>query len=126
MNILWYIAAGLAAGILSGMGMGGGTVLIPLLTLLLGVEQHAAQAANMLGFLPGALLAVCIHKKAGRLDWKTAKPLLITGVLGAAAGALLATVLSAEWLRRGFGLFLVVFSVLQYRRGEQQIAKKRQ
>lgn len=56
-NGLWYALSGLAAGVLAGMGMGGGTLLIPLLTLALGVGQQEAQGVNMLAFLPGAILA---------------------------------------------------------------------
>ena len=65
MNGLWYALSGLAAGVLAGMGMGGGTLLIPLLTLALGVGQQEAQGVNMLAFLPGAILALWVHKRAG-------------------------------------------------------------
>ena len=47
---------------LGGMGMGGGTVLIPALTVILGVEQHVAQATNLIAFLPMALFTLKIHK----------------------------------------------------------------
>lgn len=120
MNILWFIIAGLAAGVLAGMGMGGGTVMIPILTLLLHVEQHTAQAVNMLGFLPSALVAVLVHARAGRIQWQSAKPLLITGLIGAVGGALIATLFAGEWLRRGFGLFLVTLSVIEFCREEKR------
>ena len=70
MNGLWYALSGLAAGVLAGMGMGGGTLLIPLLTLALGVGQQEAQGVNMLAFLPGAILALWVHKRAGRVSFK--------------------------------------------------------
>lgn len=116
MSFIWFIIAGLLAGVLSGMGMGGGTVLIPMLTLFLGVEQHTAQGLNMLAFLPGAALAICIHKRGGRLEVKKARPLLLWGIIGAVGGALLATVLDAGWLRRAFGAFLCVLAVIQWRK----------
>ena len=52
-------------GLIGGMGMGGGTLLIPLLTLCAGVEQHLAQAINLIAFVPMSIIAVCIHKKNG-------------------------------------------------------------
>lgn len=115
MNFLWYLLAGLASGVLSGMGMGGGTVLIPILTLFLNMEQHAAQGVNMLAFLPGAALALWIHRRDGRLEAKTAFPLLLWGALGATGGAFLATVLSADWLKRAFGGFLIILAFVQWK-----------
>ena len=56
--MVWLIVAGLAAGILSGMGMGGGTVFIPILTEGLGVPQHAAQWLNLVAFVPAAVVSM--------------------------------------------------------------------
>ena len=60
---MWYFIAGIASGVLGGMGMGGGTVLIPILTLLLGVGQHESQAINLVTFLPMAAVSLLIHFK---------------------------------------------------------------
>ena len=87
---LLYIAAGLIAGVLAGMGMGGGTILIPALTLLAGTAQHAAQGINMLAFLPASILAIIVHIREGRLHLKRCVPLLVGGGIGAAAGSVLA------------------------------------
>ncbi len=114
MSALWYFIAGLASGVLSGMGMGGGTILIPILTLFLSMDQHAAQGVNMLAFLPGALLALFIHRRDGRLKAKTAFPLLLWGAIGAVGGAFLATCLEAEWLKKAFGAFLIILAFLQF------------
>ena len=116
MSAVWYFIAGLASGVLSGMGMGGGTILIPILTLFLSMDQHAAQGVNMLAFLPGALLALLIHRRDGRLKAKTALPLLLWGIIGAIGGAFLATCLEAEWLKKAFGVFLIVLAFLQFAR----------
>ncbi|MEG1646124.1 MAG: TSUP family transporter, partial [Clostridia bacterium] len=63
MTIIWFILAGLAGGILGGLGMGGGTLLIPILTLLLGVEQKLAQTINLVVFLPMATVAIIVNIK---------------------------------------------------------------
>lgn len=68
MEFLWYAVAGVLGGVLGGMGMGGGTVLIPLLSIFYAVEQHTAQAVNLIAFIPMAVVAIIIHIKNGLLD----------------------------------------------------------
>lgn len=125
MNGLWYILSGLAAGVLAGMGMGGGTLLIPLLTLALGVGQQDAQGINMLAFLPGAVLALWIHKKAGRVTLKGCWPMLLFGLLGSALGALAAGWIQTECLKKLFGIFLIILGLLQWKRGNAAPERKK-
>ena len=61
--IILYALTGFLAGILGGMGMGGGTLLIPILTIFLGFKQKNAQAINLLVFIPMSLFALIIHIK---------------------------------------------------------------
>lgn len=110
--LLFAIAA--AAGVISGMGMGGGTLLIPALTLLMGIPQRQAQGVNMLSFLPAAAAALYIHKKEGRLELKSSLPVIAAGIVGALFGALAAGWLKEEWLKKAFGLFLTILSIIQY------------
>ena len=67
MSFYLFFLCGVLGGVLGGMGMGGGTALIPLLTLLLGVPQAAAQGVNLLSFFPMAALALTVHAKNGLL-----------------------------------------------------------
>jgi uncharacterized membrane protein YfcA len=46
-----YILVGIIGGVLGGMGMGGGTLLIPMLGIFFGLEQHVAQAINLISFI---------------------------------------------------------------------------
>ena len=105
--------AGFAAGVIGSMGMGGGTILIPVLTILLGVNQHVAQATNVIAFLPMAALALPAHKRNGLLRtddvWQIIIPALITTVLG----GLLMAALPTEVLKKLFGFFLVALAVKQ-------------
>lgn len=114
MRELLLFAIGAAAGVASGMGMGGGTLLIPALTLLMGVAQRQAQGVNMLSFLPAAAAALYIHKKEGRLELKGSLPAIAAGIVGAVGGALAALWLRGEWLKKAFGLFLTILSVIQF------------
>lgn len=120
--MIWliYIVAGFLSGVIAGMGMGGGTILVPALTVLTGLSQHAAQGINMLAFLPGAIIALIIHKKGGRVDLKKSIPLILSGVAGAVGGALIAALLSSEILRRLFGAFLAALAVIQFISGEKR------
>ncbi len=105
---------GIAGGVLGGMGMGGGTALIPLLTLFCGVEQATAQGVNLLSFLPMSLIALAVHAKNGLLQKEGLIYLILPAVVFSAGGALLASWLPSAVLRRGFGVFLIVLAFYQF------------
>ena len=120
----WLLRAlcGLAAGILSVWGVGGGTLLLLCMTLFFGVEQRTAQAINLLYFLPTAGVSLFAHRKNGYLDRCALRAAIPLGTLCALAAALLATVLDSGALRRPFGLFLLYagLSVLLEKPKEQK------
>lgn len=117
MRFLVYLCAGLLGGILGGMGMGGGCVLIPILTVLCGVPQHMAQAVNLFTFLPMAAISLRVHAKNGLLDTRgvlwTALPATLLSVLG----ALFVQGVPGGALRVGFGVFLCLLSLVQLAAG---------
>ena len=108
MTVFWYILFGIISGILGGMGMGGGTLLIPLLTMVLKTGQHAAQSANLLAFIPMSAVAVFIHAKNRLIEKKALPPILLAALPAAALGALLALKTSPDKLRIFFGIFLII------------------
>ena len=71
MQIFLLILAGIVGGIIGGMGMGGGTLLIPILTIFLDVEQKNAQAINLVAFIPMAIIVTVINIK--RKDRKSTR-----------------------------------------------------
>jgi len=105
---------GTAAGVLSAWGIGGGTLLLLCMTLLLGVEQAEAQAINLLFFLPTAAASLIYHRKGGYLDPEILKCAVPAGTLCALAASLLATALDLSVLRKPFGalLLLAALSIL--------------
>ena len=109
--MMWVALVGFCAGIISGMGIGGGTILIPALLFLTDITQQQAQGINLIYFIPTAITALITHQKKGSLDWKTAKPLAVLGLVGAAAGAFLAVSLESELLRKIFGGFLFLMGL---------------
>ena len=113
MAFLTLFLCGAAGGLLGGMGMGGGTALIPLLTLF-GVDQAAAQGINLLSFLPMAALALSIHAKNGLVKRDGLLFFVLPALLFSVPGALLATCLPSAALERAFGAFLIVLSLFRF------------
>lgn len=111
MAFILYLIAGAAAGLLGGMGMGGGTVLIPVLTIFLGVNQHVAQATNVIAFLPMAAFALSEHKKKGYLRTDGVLAIIIPALISAVAFSVVAAFIDASLLRRLFGAFLIALAV---------------
>ncbi len=109
--ILYYIAAGLLGGVAAGMGMGGGTLTMPILALALGVGQLTAQFANLLAFLPSGGCALMMHSANGLVDMRAALRLLLPSVIGCAAASFFAVSADAAALKRLFGGFLIVVAV---------------
>lgn len=111
MSFLIYAAAGLLSGLLGGMGMGGGTIMIPALTVFCGVGQHAAQVTNLISFLPMSAFSIAIHKKQGLIRADGLFGIILPAVLTSVVGSLIALLLPAGILRRLFGAFLVVLAI---------------
>ena len=109
----WIIPflCGLGASILSAWGVGGGTLLLLVMTLFLGVDQRTAQGINLLFFLPTAISALICHARGGYLDKPTLKSAVPLAVAAALAGAWIATSLDTGLLRRPFGVYLLLSGV---------------
>lgn len=105
------ILIGVVAGIVSGTGMGGGTVLILLLTALCGIEQHIAQATNLIFFIPTSIVAIITNWKYKLIDKKLAITISIFGTLGAALGAISSSKTNVEALKKYFGIFLIGIAI---------------
>ena len=113
------LLAGAAAGVLSGFGVGGGTLLLVWLTAVAGLPQDQAQGINLLYFLPAAGAALPAHAKNGYLEKEVLLPAIAAGLIAAGLGAWAATGLDNGVLRRCFGGFLLVIGLRElFRRGE--------
>ncbi|MDE6472104.1 MAG: sulfite exporter TauE/SafE family protein [Clostridia bacterium] len=112
MQIFLLILAGIVGGIIGGMGMGGGTLLIPILTIFLDVPQKNAQAINLVAFIPMAIIVTIINIKRKGIDYKSvlmvATPALITSIIS----ALLVKKISSKALSVGFAVFLIILGVI--------------
>jgi len=102
---------GLLSGIIGGMGIGGGVVLIPMLTLLLNVEQKIAQSTNLICYLALALSSLPIHIKNKNIDFSVSKKVIPFGIVGALVGSFLAVKLPSILLKKLFAVFLLIMGL---------------
>ncbi len=112
-TLSWFPAFLIAAatGVLSGYGIGGGTLLILILVLFCGSSQSAAQAINLSYFLPAAGASLCFHAKGGRIDWPTFWPAVIAGTITAALASWLAPHINTDIIKRLFGGILLYVGI---------------
>ena len=101
------MAVGAVLGFLSGLGIGGGSLLIIWLTLGLGFEQAAARSINLLFFLPSAIASLCFRWKQGAVKRDTVLPAMLAGSLGAAVFSFIGMQLELGVLKKLFGGLLL-------------------
>lgn len=101
------------SGIISGMGIGGGTILIPALIIIFGTSQHIAQSVNLLSFIPIGAVALITHAKNKNIETKLSIKLIIGGVVGAIGGSWLASYIPSSLLRKLFALFLFSMGIYE-------------
>ena len=114
MVILWLILIGLFSGVVSGMGLGGGTIMIPALTILLGIPQTVAQGVNLIAFIPTAIVAIIIHSQHGFIQTKDLLWIIIPGVVAAVVGACITNYIPRNIVRIVFGVFLIAIALWQF------------
>ncbi len=112
-----FVLIGFFAGIIGGMGMGGGTILIPALVIFASINPKIAQSVNLLSSIPMTIFALFIHIRRNNVERSIVFPLAITGVIGAIIGSFVANYISAEILRKLFGCFLLIVGILEIRKG---------
>lgn len=112
MNTFLLIAFGFVSGIIGGMGMGGGTVLVPLLSFL-SLSQRTIQAINLISFLPMCVVALGFHAKNKLIEPHGVLWIAVPAVLFAILGALVAGQATNRVLRYVFGAFLIVVGIWQ-------------
>ncbi len=113
-KFLLYLFVGLAGGFLGGMGMGGGTVLIPMLTIFLKCSQHLSQAVNLISFIPMAVVALIFHIKNKLIEKKGILFIIIPATLFAGIGSFISCKIDGELMSKIFGGFLLCLSAVQF------------
>lgn len=112
MNIFLTILFGFIAGVVGGMGMGGGTFLIPLFQFL-NYGQKSIQAANLISFLPMAVVALVFHFKNKLVKTKGVWWITVPALVFSVVGALLTNNAKPEFLKICFGIFFLIMGGVQ-------------
>ena len=112
-RILIFIIIGIAGGLIGGMGMGGGTLLIPLLTLFTATDQHLAQAVNLIAFIPMSAVALIIHIKNKLVEYRLVLITALPAVTASVLASLLSKRVEGDALGMYFGIFLMCLGVYQ-------------
>lgn len=99
---------GAVLGFLSGLGVGGGSLLLLWMTLALGADPETARVMNLMFFLPCAIVATAFQWKQSRPDWQIALPAAAAGLAGALLGNYLSPILPRELLRKAFGVLFLL------------------
>lgn len=113
MTYLYLAVAGLVSGVLGGMGMGGGTLLIPLLTIIFGFNQKVAQGINLISFSIMAIVILVVHIKNKLINIRVALFFSGFAIISSILGAFLASVVKASVLKVFYGWLLIAIAVCQ-------------
>ncbi|MBO5925667.1 MAG: sulfite exporter TauE/SafE family protein [Clostridia bacterium] len=111
LDILFKILAGVLGGVISGMGMGGGTLLIPILTIFLDISQPIAQCVNLVSFVPVAIASLIVHIKNKLVKFDDILYLIVPSVITGVLSSILMMNIDKDTLRFWFGIFLIVLGV---------------
>ena len=105
------IIVGTVLGFLTGLGIGGGSLLMVWLTAVLGMSTLTARGINLLFYLPGAIIAICFRKKQGRIQWRNVLPPAVAGCAAAAVCSHFSTTVDNSIFRTIFGVILIAAGV---------------
>ncbi|HBK01626.1 MAG TPA: sulfite exporter TauE/SafE family protein [Clostridiales bacterium] len=114
LRFLWFLLSGVLAGVLGGMGMGGGTALIPLASLFFSPNADALRTANLVSFIPMAIVAVTMHAKNGLIEKKGLFKVIFACAGSSFFGAVFSLGIDGEYLKKGFGAFLIALAFFQF------------
>lgn len=101
------VAVGTILGFLSGLGIGGGSLLILWLTMVLGMDHSVARGINLLFFLPSAAIACVFRWKQGAVQIKKVLPAILAGCISTGICTFLGTQLDMEIMKKFFGGLLI-------------------
>lgn len=107
MSFPFAVLIGTVLGFLSGLGTGGGSLLILWLTFGLGMAQPEARAINLMFFIPSALVACLFRWRQGRLDIKKVLPAILAGSISAGIFSVLGSRMDTSLLQKLFGGLLI-------------------
>ena len=110
-SLPFQLLLGTLLGFLSGLGIGGGSLLVLWLTVIAGTAPETARSINLLFFLPAAFISLLFRKKQGILPLKPILPAILSGCISAALSSWLAVFLNTQLLKKAFGILLILTGI---------------
>lgn len=105
------IIFGFIAGNITGLGMGGGTILILLLNVFMNLNQHVSQATNLIFFIPTAIASIITNIKYRNIDFKLSKITIFFGIVGAIIGSNISQKITSNSLKKYFAFFILIIAI---------------
>lgn len=112
-EFMLFLILGLVMGVISGLGLGGGKILIPALVLFTSVNQAEAQGVTLLSFIPISIVAILTHMKEKNIDWSLVGWVVVGAIGGSLIGSFIAMGPLLPHLRMIFGFFLIGLGVFE-------------
>ena len=109
------ILIGIISGMITSIGMGGGTILILLLTIFMSVPQNIAQATNLIFFVPTSITSILCNVKNKNIKYKVAVNIILFGIIGSIIGAKISSKIESKNLKKFFGIFLLLIAMNEIR-----------
>lgn len=122
---MYKIFAGVISGIFTSLGMGGGAILIIILTIILNVEQKTAQQVNLIFFVCSSLISIILNLKEKRIKIREIYLVIIFGIIGTIIGTNIALKIDVKILRKAFGIFLLIMAIIETTSIFKEILNKR-
>ena len=113
------ILVGAVLGFLSGLGVGGGSLLLLWLTLVMGEPRETARVLNLMFFVPSAIIATAYRWRRSKPDWSLTIPAAAGGLLGAVCGYFIGPMLDTDLLRKALGVLFLITGFREIRRKPQ-------
>jgi uncharacterized protein len=129
-NLLLFLLLGMAMGIISGLGLGGGKILIPALVLFTSITQAEAQGITLFSFIPISIIAILTHMKERNIKWSIVGWVVTGAIFGSILGSMIAMGPFLPYLRTVFGIFLIVLGLFEFfvrdqpREGDHQLRSR--
>lgn len=105
MSSIFFV--GVLSGFLSGLGMGGGVILVALLTYITKYDQLGLQTLNLLYYIPTAVFAILVYLKNKSIDYKAGAKIILWGIVPTIVSAFVANSINVSHLKKVFAIYLI-------------------
>lgn len=106
------VLSGILSGIISGFGMGGGVILVAILSYITNFNQIGLQTLNLIYYIPTAIISLIVYLKNKQIDYKTSLKIILWGVVPTIISALIANSIDVSKLKKIFAIYLIIVAIV--------------